>query len=270
MFSKPVRTACAGALMALSGCSAERPADGSVTKAEPILTVPSEAPAASLGTDPGSLAPKGSAKPPESRESAKPRRERTSRVDTLPYYDGPSFEPHWLSPSAPELKSFHSIGPFHLVNQQGEPVTQKTFENKIYVTDFFFTTCPGICLKLTENMRRIQDAFADDKEVMLLSHSVSPDTDTPAVLAQYGRLHGVKPGKWHLVTGSEDSIYDLGRKQYFIEEDLGVKKSNDDFLHTENLLIIDGQQHIRGIYNGLNKTEVSQLIADVRTLKLEG
>lgn len=266
MFSSAARAGAALIGSTLVACSAERAADTSVTREDPVVQVSAGGSPATHGAAQDRPTPGSAA----TNSGAAPARQRTSRVDKLPYYNGPAFEPRWLSPGSAELASFHSIGPFRLVNQQGKAITQHTFANKIYVTDFFFTTCPGICLKMTQSMRQIQDAFADDDDVLLLSHSVSPDTDTPAVLAKYAHLHGVKAGKWHLVTGSQASIYALGREQYFIEEDLGVNKTDDDFLHTENFLVIDGQRHIRGIYNGLNKTEVSQLIADVRTLKHEG
>lgn len=193
----------------------------------------------------------------------------TSRVESLPYYNEASFTPHWYSADDKILDTFHQISPFSLVNQKGEIVTEKTLEGKIYITDFFYTTCPGICPKMTNNMAIIQDAFLYDDEVILLSHSVTPSKDSVAVLRDYGDAKGVNPAKWFLVTGAKSEIYKLGRKDYFIEEDLGVEKSDEDFLHTENFVLIDKNRHIRGIYNGLNKTSINQLIADVNTLKEE-
>ncbi|WP_258455177.1 SCO family protein [Aequorivita sp. CIP111184] len=193
----------------------------------------------------------------------------TSRVDHLPYYNDESFTPNWLTPGSPEEKSFHKIPDFKLINQLGDTITQKTFEDKIYVTDFFFTICPGICPQLAESMIQLQDEFKEDDDVLLLSHSVMPSTDTVEVLKEYAETHGAKANKWHLVTGDKKEIYSLGRDQYFVENDLGVPKGIDDFLHTENFLLIDKKKHIRGIYNGLNRASIVQLITDVKTLKTE-
>ena len=192
----------------------------------------------------------------------------TSRVNELPYYNEESFTPKWMDSKNNNLEAFHKIPDFSFLNQNGEKITQKTFENKIYVTDFFFTTCPGICPMMTKNMHLVQDAFKEDDEVLLLSHSVTPTIDSIPQLKKYAISK--KIGKnWHLVTGDKKEIYSLGRQSYFVENDLGETKSMDDFLHTENFILIDKNKHIRGIYNGLNKNSVKQLIADIKTLKKE-
>ena len=193
----------------------------------------------------------------------------TSRTDYLPYYNEESFTPNWLTPGSEEEQNFHKIPDFKLVNQLGNDVTQNTFEDKIYITDFFFTTCPGICPKMTDNMFQVQEAFKNDEDILLLSHSVMPTTDKVSVLKKYAETFGVIDNKWHLVTGDKTEIYNLGRDQYFVENDLGEPKNIDDFLHTENFLLIDKNKHIRGIYNGLNRASIMQLITDVKTLQLE-
>jgi len=167
------------------------------------------------------------------------------------------------------LETFHKVPSFNLIDQNGESVTEQTFKEKIYVTDFFFTTCPGICPKMTENMALVQEAFKDDPEVLLLSHSVTPETDSVQVLKTYAENKGAISNKWYLVTGDRKQIYDLGRKTYFVEQDLGQEKDEDEFLHSENFVLIDKNKHIRGIYNGLNATAVQQLIADIKTLEKE-
>ncbi|OBX24242.1 MULTISPECIES: SCO family protein [Bizionia] len=201
--------------------------------------------------------------------SCEQKKETTSRVSTLPFYSEASFTPHWLASDSDELVSFHKVPSFSLTNQNGETITDKTFANKIYVTDFFFTSCPGICPKMTANMAVLQEAFKEDSEILLLSHSVTPETDSVPVLKTYAQEKGVDDNKWHLVTGPRSEIYSLGRNTYFVEEDLGEIKTDDDFLHTENFVLVDKNSHIRGIYNGLNKTSVNQLIADIKTLKSE-
>ncbi|WP_396634447.1 SCO family protein [Maribacter sp. R86514] len=190
----------------------------------------------------------------------------TSRVEHLPFYNDESFTPHWITPNTEEEKQFHKIPDFKLINQLGDTLTQNSFENQIYITDFFFTTCPGICLKMTNNMTKVQEAFLDNDEVAILSHSVTPSIDSVSVLKTYAEKNGVIDSKWHLVTGDKNEIYNLGRNEYFVENDLGIPKDINDFLHTENFLLIDKNKHIRGIYNGLNRASIAQLITDVEAL----
>jgi protein SCO1/2 len=192
-----------------------------------------------------------------------------SRVEFLPFYNEESFTPIWLTPNTEEEKRFHKIPDFNLMNQLGDTISQKTFEGKIYVTDFFFTTCPGICPKMTGNMEKIQEEFVNDSDILLLSHSVMPTTDSIPILKEYAKNNNVIDNKWHLVTGDKKDIYDLGRNHYFVENDLGEVKDINDFLHTENFLLIDKKKHIRGIYNGLNRASIAQLIIDIKTLQKE-
>lgn len=192
-----------------------------------------------------------------------------SRVANLPYYKDESFTPYWLEPGSEGEKNFHSVSNFSMSNQEGENITDATFSGKIYVTDFFFTSCPGICPRMTANMKEIQDAFLNEEKLLLLSHSVTPEKDSVPVLKNYAINKGAISGKWHLVTGDRKAIYDLGRNQYFVENDLGNVKDEDDFLHTENFLLIDKNRHIRGIYNGLNRASINQLKIDIETLLKE-
>lgn len=193
----------------------------------------------------------------------------TSRVEYLPYYKDESFIPYWLTPGTKEEQVFHKIPDFKLINQLGDTISQKTFEDKIYITDFFFASCPGICPKMTRNMFNIQEEFKNDPSVLFLSHSVTPSIDSVPILNNYAKNHGVIDNKWHLTTGDKKEIYTLGRDYYFVENDLGEEKSIDDFLHTENFLLIDSRKHIRGIYNGLNRSSIAQLIVDIKALKKE-
>ncbi|MEL6538992.1 MAG: SCO family protein, partial [Bacteroidota bacterium] len=193
--------------------------------------------------------------------------ERTSRVETLPYYQEATFTPQWFSTEEDVPSDFHQIPKFSLTNQLGESISEEDVQDKIFVVDFFFTSCPGICPKMTSNMAVIQEEFLEDDEVLLLSHSVTPDIDQVPILQEYAEVKGVVEGKWHLLTGKREEIYHLGRYQYFVEEDLGLEKDPNAFIHTENFVLVDGNRHIRGIYNGLNTTAVSQLIADIKTLK---
>jgi protein SCO1 len=193
------------------------------------------------------------------------KQEKTSRVEELPFYNDASFTPHWLSPSEVP-NDFHRIPPFALLNQFGEQVTEKNLNEKVTVVDFFFTTCPGICPKMTSNMLIVQEAFMSNNDLQILSHSVTPEFDSVEVLRNYADVKGIEKEKWHLLTGERSVIYDLGRSQYFIEEDLGLEKDPEDFIHTENFVLIDQNRRVRGIYNGLNKSSVQQLIADAKML----
>ncbi|WP_034657228.1 SCO family protein [Cellulophaga baltica] len=194
----------------------------------------------------------------------------TSRVESLPFYKEASFTPHWITPNTPEEKAFHKIPDFKLVNQLGDTLTQQNFDNKIYITDFFFTSCPGICPQMTNSMVALQEKFKNDPNILFLSHSVTPTIDTVEELAKYAKRFGVISNKWHLVTGDKTEIYNLGRNEYFVENDLGVPKDINDFLHSENFLLIDKNKHIRGIYNGLNRASMAQLVVDVQALEKEG
>ena len=196
-------------------------------------------------------------------------KKRTSRVESLPFYNDAFFTPQWIKPKSEELEDFHKIPDFELINQLGDTITNDTFENKIYITDFFFTACSGICPKMTRNMTKLQEAFKDDDQVMLLSHSVTPKFDNVNVLKEYAKNKKIDSSKWHLVTGDRKQIYDLGRNFYFVEEDLGREKSPEDFLHTENFVLIDNERHIRGIYNGIHNASIRQLITDVKALRKE-
>lgn len=191
-------------------------------------------------------------------------------MDVLPFYHDASFTPHWITTESEALDTFHRIGKFEFINQDGKRITEKMFDQKIYVANFFFTSCPGICPKMTNNMTLIQARFRNDDDVLLLSHSVTPERDSISVLKMYGEQFNIDPEKWHLTTGDRQMIYEMGRNVYFIEEDLGNKRDPDEFLHTENFVLVDQNKFIRGIYNGLSKASVNQLIADIELLQQEG
>lgn len=189
--------------------------------------------------------------------------------EELPYYVAADFTPHWIEKGSAQLDTIHTIAPFSFIDQNGDTISDKTTANKIYVADFFFTACPGICPRLTKNLKMVQDAFINDDEVLLLSHSVTPGKDIPAVLKRYADNYEVVSSKWHLLTGNKDSIYTIARKSYFADEDLGLQLNSNDFLHTENMLLIDRHRRIRGIYKGTAESEMLNLIADIKKLKTE-
>jgi protein SCO1 len=187
-------------------------------------------------------------------------------VRKLPYYDTADFTPKW---QLPEMDTFHTIRNFKLIDQNGAAFSEKDIAGKICVADFFFTICPGICPKMTSSMADLQKDFIKDDDVLLLSHSVTPESDSVSVLKKYAENKEVQYKKWRLLTGDKEEIYDLGRKYYFVEEDLGLKKDSDEFLHTENFILIDKRRHIRGIYNGLDPNSIATLSKDIKVLKEE-
>lgn len=199
------------------------------------------------------------------QQPVKPEKETA----VLPFYNSADFTPEWIATTSPVYDSIHMIPAFRFTNQYGETITEQDYQGKIYVADFFFTSCPGICKQLTTHLGLVQKAFQDDSRVMLLSHSVTPDLDTVPVLQKYAEAHGVCKGKWNLVTGNRDQLYTLARRSYFADEDLGEKKSTADFLHTENLLLIDTHRRIRGVYKGTSLKDVNDLINDIKLLEKE-
>ena len=187
----------------------------------------------------------------------------------LPFYNHPDFTPQWISPGDTAYTSIHTIPSFQFVNQDGVSVTDKTVAGKIYIANFFFTNCPGICKRLTVQIHAVQTAFLHDDNVLILSHSVTPENDSVPRLKEYALDFGVISNKWHLLTGKRTAIYDIARKAYFADEDMGEQKSSNDFLHTENVLLIDRHKRIRGVYKGTSTKEIQDIIGDIKILEKE-
>jgi protein SCO1/2 len=192
---------------------------------------------------------------------------RTSSEQRLPYYTSADYTPQWLDTK--NAAAIHFIPAFSFTDQAGQPVTEKMLDGRITVVDFFFTACPGICRKLTAHLAQVQQAFKDDPDVLLLSHSVTPERDSVPVLAAYAKRNNVINGKWHLVTGDRSAIYTIARQSYFADEDLGMQQDSTTFLHTENILLIDRYRHIRGVYKGTVELEINNLVADIKKLEQE-
>jgi protein SCO1/2 len=190
------------------------------------------------------------------------------KKDRLPIYNPADINPSLVDESVRDVDHNHRIQSFTLINQLGDTISEKNFEGKIYVADFFFTRCMGICPKMTKQMDRAARELVDEKEVMFLSHSVTPVSDSVAVLAEYAELYGANPEQWMLVTGDKKEIYDLARKFYFAVTTEGNGDSTD-FIHTENFVLIDKEKRIRGFYDGTSSKDVDQLIDDIRLLQKE-
>jgi len=187
----------------------------------------------------------------------------------LPFFNSADFTPVWIEKSDPGYTTIHRIPAFSFVDQEGHTVSESDLNGKITVADFFFTFCPGICPRLTKSMGDVQSAFQGDSSVLLLSHSVTPDLDDVSKLREYADLHDVHYNQWRLLTGKRSEIYTVARAGYFADEETGVQKGPDEFLHTENFILVDGKRRIRGVYNGTNPTEVERLIEDIKILKHE-
>lgn len=185
----------------------------------------------------------------------------------LPIYQPNRVDASLVDPTIQYKKKYHTIADFKLINQNGDTITQDNYKDKIYVADFFFTTCQTICPIMTDQMHRIQEEISADDEVMLLSHSVTPEIDSVAQLKRYAIEKGVNDSKWNLVTGDRKQIYDLARKSYLVVKD----DSSEDYgmVHTENFALIDKDKQIRGLYNGISPASVDSLLQDIKRLKKE-
>jgi protein SCO1/2 len=191
---------------------------------------------------------------------------------TLKIYNPADVNPELVDTTIQYISRNHKIADFAFVNQNGDTVTQEDYEGRIYVADFFFTTCPTICPIMSDNMAWLQERIKNNPKVMLLSHSVTPDIDSVPVLKAYAEKKGAIDGKWNLVTGKKEDIYYIARKSY-----LAVKTSSSDELydmvHTENFILVDSKGRIRGFYNGTNlnkevegEKNVTQLLEDIKWL----
>ena len=187
-------------------------------------------------------------------------------AENLPVYQPADFNPELVDSTLHYVKKYHTISDFSLINQNGELVTEANYKDKIYVADFFFTTCLTICPIMTKNMADIQDRIKDDDDVLLLSHSVTPEIDSVAQLKKYALEKGVIDSKWNLVTGDKKQIYDLARKSYLAVKDY-QEAGPFDMIHTENFILVDKERRIRGTYNGTSPEEIERLMNDLRILK---
>ena len=195
-----------------------------------------------------------------------PETNNEQAVTGLPYYNAPDFTPYW---NIANTDTFHTIEPFSFVNQNGKVVDDKTFANKIYLVNFFFTACGSICPKMMRNMETVQNHFAENENVLFISHTVMPSMDSVAALKKYETNFKVIENKWHFVTGIKSELYSLARTSYFVEEEPGSTKDSTEFLHTEHFVLVDKDKHLRGIYNGTVELEMERVIEDIDLLLKE-
>jgi protein SCO1/2 len=179
----------------------------------------------------------------------------------LPYYNTPDLMPVWE-----RTEGAHTIGNFNFINQDSTAITPHSFDGKVYIANFFFTMCQGICPELKNNLQLVVHEFNNNPSVQFLSHSVTPYIDSVPRLKEYAEMHNINSARWHLVTGKQSDIYDAARRYYFAEDEIGFNKDSTNFLHTERVVLVDKDKHIRGVYNGTVQLEMKRLIDDIRIL----
>jgi protein SCO1/2 len=198
-------------------------------------------------------------------ESATPIPEK----ETLPFFNQPDWTPEWITHDDSSYGQVHRIPAFSFTDQDGNNITQQTVEGKIYLANFFFSKCNNICPKMMVNMKKLQDAFSKDDGLVLLSHSVTPEDDSIPALKKFADENGVNSTNWHLLTGDKTEIYRLAKKEYFAGDSVGYYQSGNEFLHTENFILVDKHRRIRGVYNGTLAVEVERIMKDILILKAE-
>jgi len=186
----------------------------------------------------------------------------------LPIYQPAEVSFELVDSSLQHVKKYHKIADFKLTNQNGESISQRDYQNSIYIADFFFTTCPSICPIMTNNMVDLQQFILKDENIKLLSFSVTPEIDSVAQLKKYAQEKGVIDAKWNLLTGDKKEIYSLARKSYFVVKDDGDGGPHD-MIHTENFVLVDPDKRIRGYYDGTSRTAMDSLKHDLVILKEE-
>lgn len=164
--------------------------------------------------------------------------------------------------------SYHTIPDFEFINQYNEIVNQQTVKNKIYVTEYFFTTCTSICPIMNRHLEKVYKEFHDNPDFLILSHTVDPETDSVSVLKEYAEMRDVKDKKWLFVTGDKKNLYELARKGYLLNAEEG-NGDDEDFIHTQNFALIDKASNIRGFYDGTDSLEIVRLIQEIKILMKE-
>ncbi len=196
--------------------------------------------------------------------------QKVKQAPALPYYNEPSFTPLFLKNKEDVKKTInHTIADFSFLDEDSVMIDQRFIANKIHVANFIFTSCGSICPVMTKNMKVVIDSLQSDNGLVFLSFSVTPWFDKPAVLKRYKKRNEIENSNWHFLTGAKGDIYNLARRSYFAEEDLGFSKDSTEFLHTEHFILVDKSKRIRGIYNGTLPLEMDKLIEDINTLKEE-
>jgi len=190
---------------------------------------------------------------------------KQSSENQLPIYNPADMDDRVVDNSLQKVNKNHTVADFKLINQNGEIITQEDYKDKIYVADFFFTSCKTICPIMTDNIGKLQQEYLFESDIMFLSISVTPEIDSIPVLRAYADDKGVIDSKWNITTGDKKHIYTLARKSYFAALDQG-DGGLQDFIHTTNFVLVDKKKQIRGIYDGTSDDEIERLINDIKVL----
>jgi protein SCO1/2 len=191
------------------------------------------------------------------------------KKEPLPVINPIDLEAEMVDPEILRRGNGHRIGEFSFLNQDGETITRAEVEGKVFVAEYFFTTCGTICPKMNKQMRRVQFEYADNDDVRILSFTVDPEVDTVEQMKRYADNHGAKTGQWHFLTGSKEDLYKLARRSFFVLKPAEAQNLGDvgsDFIHTNNFVLVDRLGRIRGYYDGTSKEEVDELILDIQHL----
>lgn len=193
------------------------------------------------------------------------------KEEPLPFFNPTDMEADVVDSAlyAEHIGHGHKIGDFSFLNQDGKTITQNDIEGKVFVAEYFFTICQSICPVMNDQMQRVQEAYAKEKEFRILSFTVHPEVDTVAQMKRYADAHEAIAGKWHFLTGEKTKLYELARKSFFVLKPAEAQNLGDaggDFIHTNNFVLVDREKNIRGYYDGTNPKEVDRLIKDIGRL----
>jgi protein SCO1/2 len=189
--------------------------------------------------------------------------------ESLPFFNQRDWTPEWIEKADSNFSKIHRLPAFAFTNQERKLFTEASFNGKIHVANFFFTKCRNICPKMNANMHALQEAFKNDDQIIFLSYSVTPEDDSVSVLAAYAKENKVDAHKWNLLTGDKNEIYQLAKKEYFAGDSGGYFQTGNEFLHTENFILVDQFRRIRGVYNGTLGVEIDRIKKDIELLKAE-
>ncbi|MFN3952472.1 MAG: SCO family protein [Thermaurantimonas sp.] len=186
--------------------------------------------------------------------------------ERLPVYNPADLNPELVDSSLRRVGRNFKTGAFNVVNHLGDTITEESVEGKIRVVNFFFTTCPSICIDMTRELKRVQEEFKGDSRLILMSHTVMPDVDSIPMLRHYAEINGIDPSIWWLVRADEGEIQRLARKVYFAVKDGYGEADDHGFIHTENVVLVDTRGRLRGFYDGTDAEDIQRLIRHIKIL----
>lgn len=187
----------------------------------------------------------------------------------LPFFAKKDLEPFWETEEKNILTRAIQIPNFQLTNQESKTFTNDQMRGKLTVVSFFYTLCHGICPNIVEQLKKVQDAYLSDPNIIIVSYSITPDLDKADVLKNYAKEKKIQSAKWNLLTGKREVIYDLARQSFQADTEASDKRSEKDFVHSENLYLLDSNLRLRGIYNGIRTNSVQKLLEDIAILRNE-